>query len=181
MILSQDFFSQNTIKIAKLLLWKVFIFINNKWEKLSGIINEVEAYRWNDDPASHAYSKITPRNKLMYETYWSSYVYFVYWSYYCFNITTEKKWNPWAISRRSIIPKEGIDIMIKNRNKIKNIANWPWKFCQAFGITKEQNWILLSQNNWIYIKDIWYKVKNINYWPRIGIKKWIDKNRRFWF
>jgi len=184
MILSKSFFYRNTLDVAQDLLWKLFVFVDKKWNKLSGIINEVEAYRGADDPASHAYPWITTRNKLMYESFWVVYVYFIYWNHYCLNFTTEDIDSPWAVLIRSIIPLDGIDIMFPNRWNVlfKNLTNWPWKLSQALGIDKLYNWILISKDNGIYIEDIWYKIlSEIKSWPRIWIKKWIDKNRRFRF
>lgn len=192
MILSQSFFSNHTVEVAQSLLWKLLVFIDKDWNKFSWIINEVEAYRWQDDEASHAYIWITTRNKIMYDTFWFVYVYFIYWNYYCLNFTTEDIWIPWAVLIRSLIPFDWTNIMSFNRydknfidldkNKLKNLTNWPWKLCQAFWIAKAQNWLLLSEKNNIYLEDIWYKIPSyINSWSRIWITKWIQKNRRFWF
>lgn len=182
MILSQSFFSWNAVTVAKILLWKKIVFINN-WVIFSWIINEVEAYTWIDDAASHASIWITPRTRLMYETFGYTYIYFIYWSYFCLNFTTNLPWDPWAVLIRSVIPQDWMKEMMLNRNKTSliKLTDWPWKLCQAFWLNLTHNWILLSYENWIYTEDIWFKVPKINSWPRIGIKKALDKYWRFWF
>lgn len=183
MILPQSFFYGNAVNIAPKLLWKLFVF-NNNWIRFSWIINEVEAYTWIDDAASHASFGITPRTRLMYETFGYTYIYFIYWSYYCLNFTTNPPWEPWGVLIRWIIPKDWVQQMMINRKRLllKGLTDGPWKLCQAFWLDKNSNWLSLSFSSWIYVEDIGYKINsNINSWPRIWIKKALDKNWRFWF
>ena len=62
MILKREFYERETVTVAKQLLGKQLTRKIGRIE-LSGIITETEAYRGNDDPASHAATKMTGRNK----------------------------------------------------------------------------------------------------------------------
>ena len=186
MKLSKNFFTNKaTITLAYDLLWKVITKITPEWI-ISGVINEVEVYT-QEDEASHSYLwKKTSRNNVMFKDAWHIYVYFTYGMHYCMNIVTEKDWYGSAILIRSIIPYIWEKLMIKNRKfegkNLKNLTNWPAKVCQAFWITKINNWInLLDKNSIIFLEDIWYKTPNINTWKRIWISKGLDKDWRFWF
>ena len=109
--------------------------------ELSGIITETEAYRGNDDPASHAAVKITNRNKLMFGQVGMSYVYFTYGMHFMFNVVSKsKKQNAGAVLIRGIYPQIGIKNMKKNRNVeyVKKLADGPGKLTQAMGITMKQ-------------------------------------------
>ena len=76
-ILPREFYSKDTVTVAKNLLGKKIIRKIGKQE-ISGIITETEAYRHKDDPASHAFNKITKRNKVMFDEVGLAYVYFTY-------------------------------------------------------------------------------------------------------
>ncbi len=65
-ILNREFYSKDTVTVAKNLLGKKIIRMIGQNE-ISGIITETEAYGHNDDAASHAFRKITNRNKVMFE------------------------------------------------------------------------------------------------------------------
>ena len=88
-ILPRRFYQKDTVIVAKRLLGKKLVRKIGNYE-ISGIITETEAYRHNDDPASHAYRKITDRNKVMFGDVGISYVYFTYGMHYCFNIVAKK-------------------------------------------------------------------------------------------
>ena len=71
--LERAFFQRPTPQVSKDLLGKIL-----KIGPCSGIINEVEAYIGQDDPARHAVSGVTERNKVMFGPAGYLYVYFTY-------------------------------------------------------------------------------------------------------
>ena len=84
-ILPREFYQKDTVTVAKNLLGKRIVRKIGRQE-VSGIITETEAYRHKDDPASHAFGKITKRNKVMFGDAGIAYVYFTYGMHYCFNV-----------------------------------------------------------------------------------------------
>ena len=111
--LPRSFYSQDTITVAKNLLGKRIVRKIDNTE-LSGVISETEAYRHKDDPASHAFRKITERNKVMFGEVGKAYVYFTYGMHYCFNVVAKNsKFDAGAVLIRSIVPEKGIEIMQK--------------------------------------------------------------------
>lgn len=188
---SKFFLEKDSLTLARDLLWKVITKVTPNWI-ISGIINEVEAYR-EDDEASHTFGwRKSIRNEVMFKDAGHIYVYFTYGMYHCMNIVSEKSWYGAAILIRSIIPYKWEEIMKNNRLKwkcetktkgiIKNLCNWPAKVCLAYDITKKDNWInLLDADSIIFLEDVGYKVPEIQISKRIGISKWKDKDWRFWF
>jgi DNA-3-methyladenine glycosylase len=154
--------------------------IQNK-KILSGIISETEAYGGSDDPASHAFRKISERNKPMFGEVGYSYVYFTYGMHYCFNIVGKnKKSDAGAVLIRAIIPIEGINEMMANRkiNEHKNISNGPAKLTQAMKISKSQNSVDLVNDSELFITKGVVPKKIVSA-PRVGISAAIDKKWNF--
>jgi len=175
-ILPREFYSKDTVKVAKNLLGKKIIRKIGRHE-ISGIITETEAYRHKDDPASHAFRKITERNKIMFENVGLAYVYFTYGMHFCFNVVAKNpKVEAGAVLIRAIKPEKGISIMQENRGNtsLKNLANGPAKLTQALAITKEHYGIDITKNSKLYISE-GIKPKKIIASPRIGIKEATDK------
>ena len=114
MILDRKFYERETVTVAKQLIGKRLIRkIQNT--RLTGIITETEAYRGGDDLASHAATKVTNRNRVMFGPVGMSYVYFTYGMYFMFNVVAKNKnQSAGAVLIRGIYPKDGIKIMIKN-------------------------------------------------------------------
>ncbi len=174
--LSRKFYHRDTVIVAKELLGKRIVRKFGSTE-LSGIITETEAYRFEDDPASHAYRGITPRNRAMFGEVGKTYVYFTYGMYYCMNVVARSKnFNAGAVLIRAIKPEAGIEAMLKNRNKetIQGLTNGPAKLTQALKISKKQYGVDLVSSNELFITK---GINNslITSKPRIGIKKGTDK------
>ncbi|MFO7657534.1 MAG: DNA-3-methyladenine glycosylase [Bacteroidales bacterium] len=97
----RDFFKQDVLTVAPLLLGKYIVTLNNGiTEKF--IITEVEAYRGEEDLACHASKGRTKRNGIMYAEGGHIYVYFIYGMYWMLNIVTGEKDNPQAVLIRGI-------------------------------------------------------------------------------
>jgi len=175
-ILPREFYSRDTVSVARNLLGKKIIRKIGSNE-ISGIITETEAYRHKDDPASHAFTKITNRNKVMFEEVGMAYVYFTYGMYFCFNVVARTpKAKAGAVLIRAIEPEKGISIMQKNRKNanLKNLTNGPGKLAQALAITKEDYGVDLTKKSKLYITE-GIVSKKITASPRIGISKAFDK------
>jgi len=175
-ILPREFYSKDTVTVAKNLLGKRIIRKIGRYE-LSGIITETEAYRHKDDPASHAFSKITERNKVMFQQVGFSYVYFTYGMYFCFNIVAKSpKKAAGAVLIRAIEPVKGIKIMQENRGNtnLKNLTNGPAKLAQALNINKEHYGTDITKKSELYITE-GINPKKIITSPRVGITKATEK------
>ena len=175
-ILTREFYLHDTVTVAKNILGKEIIRKIGH-QTISGIITETEAYKHTDDPASHAFRKITDRNKVMFGKVGVAYVYFTYGMHYCFNIVArDPRIAAGAVLIRAITPRKGIDKMLINRNNVnlKNLTNGPAKLAQALQITKEHYGLDLTKNSKLYISD-GIKPKKIIASPRIGIREAKDK------
>lgn len=162
MKLKRDFYSRDTITVAKELLGKTLVH-NANGNILKGKIVETEAYLGVEDKAAHAYGgKRTKRVETMYGLPGTAYVYLIYGMYYCFNIITVKEGVPQGVLIRGIEPLQGIDQMVANRFKKpianltnrqkKNISDGPGKLSMAFGIDKTFNGMDLCGQK-IYLED----------------------------
>ena len=182
MMLKRKFYERETVTVARQLLGKILTHkIGIK--HISGIITETEAYRGDDDPASHAANRMTDRNKLMFGQVGISYVYFTYGMYFMFNVVAKsRKQNAGAVLIRGIYPQKGISIMEKNRHvdDIKKLADGPGKLTQAMGITMKQYGEDLTKKTGLYISD-GMKVSKTIQKSRIGISKGLDKHWNFSF
>lgn len=178
-ILPEEFFKEDTVKVAQRLLGKVLV--HNLPEGISmGKIVETEAYLSKEDPACHASRGKTKRNEAMFGPAGMAYVYLIYGMYYCFNVVTREEGVGEAVLIRALEPLEGIQYMQQRRgtSKVLNLTNGPGKLCQALGINKEHNGISLTNSN-LTILDSQEKPR-IQSSPRIGIKTGLDLMLRFY-
>lgn len=178
----RKFYLRDTVIVSRELLGK-FIIRKIKSETLIAKITETEAYRGEDDPASHSFLKMTKRNKVMFDTGGKVYVYFIYGNYYCFNIVTENKGTGSAVLIRAAEPVEGIEAMKAFRGKIKNIyelTNGPGKLCKALNIDKLLYGKDATEEGEIFISHPVKREKfQILSTKRIGISKGADLPFRF--
>lgn len=178
--LDRKFYNRSTLKVAKELLGK-YLVVEKGGEYVSGKIVETEAYIGPDDPASHAYRGVTPRNKVMFGEPGYAYVYLTYGMHHCLNFVTERKGFPAAVLIRALEPAEGIEIVKRRRGKddLRSLTSGPAKLCQALGIDRTLNGADLCSDV-IYVEDRGNKPAKIVSTSRIGINEGKDKKWRFY-
>jgi DNA-3-methyladenine glycosylase len=179
--LNKSFYTRDTVTVAKELLGKHIFKKSGKGFLVAKIV-ETEAYLGDEDPACHAFRKITKRNEPMFENGGITYVYFIYGNYYCFNVVTESEGIGAAVLIRGVEPINGIAAMKRNRgiiHKDYDLTNGPSKFCLAFDIDKKDNKIDLTKDKIFFAK---YRKKEkiiINVAKRIGIREGAELPYRY--
>ena len=177
--LKQNFYTQDTIRVAEKLLGCYLIRKINT-HTLIGRIVETEAYLGFKDSSCHSCNGlITERTKAMYLKGGHSYIYFTYGMYYCFNVVTKTEKEPEAVLIRALEPITGLKEMKKNRKKEKltELCSGPGKLCQAFHITKSLNAKNLTQNKKIYISK-GENIQEMEVDTRIGLSP--HKDSAYW-
>jgi DNA-3-methyladenine glycosylase len=132
-VLSRGFFAGDPVEVAPRLLNKLLMR-----GPLVGRIVEVEAYRGEADPASHAYRGETARNATMFGGPGRLYVYFTYGMHWCANVVCRPPGTAGAVLLRALVPVAGVARMRRVRPAARrdlDLANGPAKLCEALGIT----------------------------------------------
>jgi DNA-3-methyladenine glycosylase len=184
--LPRKFYTRDVLTVAKELLGKIIV----KKEKgliLSGVIVEVEAYDGEIDEAAHTFIGKTKRNEIMFGEGGFFYVYFTYGAHYCCNVVTGTEGKGTAVLIRAVEPLEGIETMIKNRfgRELKsekerfNLTSGPGKVCQAFSVTKQHYGIDLTGDEIFILNNNKLNENEIGVSQRIGIKKSVHLQWRF--
>jgi DNA-3-methyladenine glycosylase len=179
--LPRSFYARPTLQVAPELLGKYLIRVT-KGQTLIGRIVEVEAYRSQRDPASHAYRGRTRRNEVMFGEPGHAYVYFTYGMHFCMNIVTERDGVAGAVLLRGIEPLRGLDRMRQRRGsrvKDEDLSNGPAKLCEAFAIGRNENGLDLLGDEIYLMEAPGESAAPIARSPRIGIGVATDKRWRF--
>ena len=168
--LDPEFFARDATVVAPQLLNKVFVA-----NGCSGRIVEVEAYT-SDDPASHCYRGLTPRNAVMFGPPGHLYVYFTYGMHHCVNIVTGREGDGQAVLLRAIEPLDGVDMMRSRRGPVPDraLANGPGKLTQALGLDLADN----GRTAEVY-DDGLASPEDPRIGPRVGIRHAVDWPRRY--
>lgn len=134
--MEQGFFARDTKPVARDLVGCMIIK-----PPFKARIVETEAYLPDNDPASHAASRKTERNKPMFGPPGHAYVYICYGIHTMFNIVTEKENTPGAVLIRAAEPVSGIEQMKDKRDTEteQDLCDGPGKLCEALSITKQHN------------------------------------------
>ncbi|MGC1209355.1 MAG: DNA-3-methyladenine glycosylase [Ornithinimicrobium sp.] len=111
-------------------------------------ITEVEAYRGNDDPGSHAFRGPTPRSQIMFGEAGRAYVYFSYGMHHCLNVVCGRCGTAGAVLLRAGEVVDGEMSARRRRDRGRNtphphrdLARGPARMTSALGVDLEQNGI----------------------------------------
>ncbi len=89
------------------------------------------------DPASHAYRRMTARNRTMFGPHLTVYVYLIYGANWCINISSEGEGIGAAVLIRALEPVAGVDTMraLRGRPELKarELLRGPGNLCRALG------------------------------------------------
>jgi len=148
---------------------------------LSGRIVEVEAYKGQLDPGSHAFRGETRRNRVMFGPAGYVYIYISYGQHRCMNVVTESPGVAGAVLIRALEPIEGIPVMedLRGGKPLVDLANGPGKLCQALGITLADNGDDLEGDE-IWVEDDGFRPAEIATSTRVGLTAGADMELRFY-
>jgi len=185
-ILTRQFYARETLTVARQLLGKRLVHIDNG-QRLAGLIIETEAYCGELDLGCHAKAGLTPRTEVMYGPPGFSYVYFTYGMHWLFNTVTRPQGEPEAVLIRAIFPLEGLSTIEERRGRQprRNWTDGPAKLTQALGINSQHNNLDLTTpstglfiEHGIKVPDEW-----ISTGPRVGLfsvpEPWKSRPWRF--
>ncbi len=183
MRLERSFYEQSTLNLAKQLLGK--LLVRRLPEGIvSGWIVETEAYLWRGDPACHANRGMTERNRVMFGSPGTLYVYSIH-AKYCMNIVTESAGRGAAVLIRAIEPWQGHDLLARNRGGVAE-PQWtsgPGKLCAAMAVDRRLNGedLVTSQAIWLETDGLRAIPRRfpVRTSPRIGISQAQERPWRF--
>ncbi|HEY4606140.1 MAG TPA: DNA-3-methyladenine glycosylase [Acidimicrobiia bacterium] len=142
-------------------------------------VTEVEAYKGDDDPASHAYRGRTRRNGSMFERPGTLYVYRSYGVHWCGNVAAGPEGVGWGILFRAGEIIDGVGVARARRGREDGLANGPGKLTQALGIDHSHDGtFLLADGSEIRIEP-GPRPAMVMATPRVGISRAIDRPWRF--
>jgi DNA-3-methyladenine glycosylase len=135
-----------TVALARFLIGQLLVRPLDG-ETLIGRIVETEAYEI-DDPASHAYRGLTPRNRSMFAGHAHAYIYQIYGTSYCLNVSSEPAGTGAAVLIRALEPVAGTASMRvrRGRDGLRDfeLARGPGNLVRALGIGPELDGIDLD-------------------------------------
>ena len=182
----------DALEVAPMLLNKLLVK-----GAMAGRIVEVEAYRGEEDPASHAYRGRTARNETMFGPPGHLYVYFTYGMHYCANAVCGPPGVASAVLLRALAPVSGLDRMRRARRAGASgassaatrqsmpdhlLTSGPARLCQAFGIARADDGAdLVAPGKGLRIVDDGTPPpEDPGVSERIGISAAADRPWRFW-
>jgi DNA-3-methyladenine glycosylase len=177
--LPRSFYARAATEVAPALLGHVLVRGKSNGTRAAARIVEVEAYG-PDDPASHAFRGLTPRNGVMFGSPGHLYVYFIYGMHFCMNAVTGRAGEGTAVLLRAGDPLEGMEGMrtLRTRERMLDLCSGPGRFAQAFDVSRSENGVDLVEGD-----DIWVergsRSEPIGSGLRVGVRE-TTRSWRYW-
>ncbi len=158
-------------------------------EPVSVRITEVEAYRGEHDPASHAYRGLTPRTQVMFGPAGHLYCYFTYGMHWCANVVCEVEGVAAAVLLRAGEVVDGVElararrtIRRSGRGSDRELARGPARLAQCLGLDGATNGVdLLDPGSLVTLTGVRSRrPRAVGSGPRVGITRAVAEPWRFW-
>jgi DNA-3-methyladenine glycosylase len=143
---AEDFFLRPTETVARELLG-CYLRSTLGGSVVEGVIVETEAYLGQEDPASHAATRMgkTKRNASMFGPPGHAYVYRSYGTHWCLNVVTGEVGAPSAVLIRALDPMGGVETIEARRGGRRPLCSGPGRLAEALGVSGEMDGHPLSQ------------------------------------
>ena len=164
MKLGRDFYDRDTCQVARDLLGKYLVRVQNGIP-LAVRLTETEAYIGRMDKACHAYNyRRTQRTETLFAPPGTAYIYLIYGMHHCLNFVTEAEGEPAAVLIRGGEARAGLPLLTRNRfgkgpenlspYQRKNFLNGPGKLCRALALTRLENGVSLLGDELFVCDDL---------------------------
>lgn len=170
-MIAADFFARPSSEVAADLIGVTLLF-----NGAGGPIVETEAYH-DQDPASHSYRGITPRNGAMFGPPGHAYVYRSYGIHWCLNFVCLPGS---AVLIRALQPEIDIEAMRARRGgglSLRLLCSGPGRLTEALGITGSDDGLSLLQPPF-ELRPATERLA-VEIGLRIGITKAVEEKLRF--
>jgi len=151
--LPRSFYARAATEVAPALLGHILVRALPDGTRAAARIVETEAYG-PDDPASHAFRGMTPRNEIMFGPPGHLYVYFTYGMHFCMNAVTGRAGEGSAVLLRAGEPLEGVEEMRsrRGRERILELCSGPGRFTQALGVGRSEDGVDLVDGALLWVE-----------------------------
>ena len=199
LVLRREFFWREALAVAPQLLGCVIAHETGDG-MVAAKITEVEAYRGESDPASHAFRGKTARNAVMFGEPGHAYVYFTYGMHFCVNLVCRPPGEAAAVLLRAGRVVEGADLASARRMADagtgvtvrgakapaeRDLARGPARLSQALGIGRAQNGAdVCDPTGQVRVLApagfAGLPAATVRSGPRVGVRLGADADWRFW-
>jgi DNA-3-methyladenine glycosylase len=170
-VLPRAFYARDPCAVARALLGKVLVHVDAGAVRAARIV-ETEAYRGEEDLASHARFGPTRRAAVMFGPPGVASVYLVYGLSHCFNAVTGEEGSASAVLVRAAEPLEGC----------LHSTTGPGNLCRALGLRREVHNGLDLTGGRLYVADAPAPPERVLASPRVNVAfagSWAEKPWRF--
>ena len=181
--LPRSFYARAATEVAPALLGQILVRTLSDGTRAAARIVEVEAYG-PDDPASHAFRGMTPRNAAMFGPPGHLYVYFTYGTHFCMNAVCGRPGEGTAVLLRAGEPLEGVEGMRARRGRERTVelCSGPGRFTQALGVTRSEDGADLVDGGALWLERA-PRSESIEIGIRVGVREttlpwryWLEDN-----
>ncbi|HKW66175.1 MAG TPA: DNA-3-methyladenine glycosylase [Terriglobales bacterium] len=188
-VLPREFFNRDPRRVCRDLLGKVLVR-RESTKLLAGRVVELEAYMGAGDPAAHAYTGPTARNRVLFGPPGHAYIYFIYGNHYCLNVSCMPEGKAGSVLFRALEPLAGIAEMERARglaeaeakkNVLRLLTSGPGRLAEAFGITRprDNGKDLTDATSDLFLADGGYPPPRVLTTARVGITKAAERPLRY--